>query len=174
MKKNLMYAGWMLLSLGISFPAQAAQTASAQQVTISVPNINEITSERDTFTLDFKDFIPGSETNTELITYTIKANALNRTEGVIQAKVETTQPGMAIQANVGSYAKTGGDASLVASQSGFTTVGSSWVNLADRRIDAGLGNTAIGSLPISYKAVAEDYLDARSVTIQMSVVLVDV
>lgn len=163
-----------LVCMTLAAPAHAGQQSVSHQVTIAVPNANEILADRSSFNLNFTDFLPGSETNSELVTYTIKANALNRGEGVIQAKMQTEQPGMTLQANVGSYSKTAGNASLVASQAGYRAIGASWVYLADRQIESGLGNVTVGTLPVTYKAVADTYLDAQNATIEVSVVLVDV
>lgn len=158
----------------VLMPGLYAQETASHQVTINVPNINEISSTLDSFTLSFGDYIAGSQTNTQEVTYTIRSNNLERNTGIVQAHVSTNLEGITLQADVGAFSKKGGNASLVEAGSGYIPLGNGWVNLCNRQIDSGTGKIASGTLPVTYKAVALEDLARQDVTVQVDVVLVDV
>lgn len=151
----------------------AAQSAATQQVTVTVPKINILSTDMKDFTLSFSDYITGSTSNQQVVSYTVKSNSLSRDKGIVQAHIDTVQPGINVLADVGAYAKQGGNATLVESASGFFPITNTDRSLCDRQIDSGLGQTTRGTFPVTYQAVAAEDLPSGEFPISLTITLID-
>ena len=94
-------------------------------------------------------------------------------QGLVQASLSAEFPNMVFQADVGSYSKNLGNASLTESSAGFVSIGTVVSDLCDRTIDSGNGKVLGGSIPITYKAVATSDLDAGSSARTLTITLTD-
>ena len=128
---------------------------------LSEGSINFTTGES-SFPLRFSDFRAGSLTTVVGATYSISANSVVRTEGVVLARLDSPFPDIAFQAQFVSYTKNGGNARLVPAQSGYVTVGVQDVGLADKVADSGNGQMLDGTFVINYRAQAINDLIAGS------------
>jgi len=125
------------------------------------------------FTLAFSDFASGSVSGNQVVNYSVKANNVTKTVGVVQAQLNSLFTGVNFQANAGPYSLTGGNASLLASNSGFVTVGTSATNLYNRNKLSGNGNIVYGSFPVTYQATATSDLSPSSSTSTLTVTFID-
>jgi hypothetical protein len=151
----------------------AAQSSASQQVTVTIPKINILSTDMKDFTLSFSDYISGSASSQQVVSYTVKSNSLNRDKGIVQAHIDTVQPGISVLADVGAYAKQGGNATLVESASGFFPLKNTDTSLCDRQIDSGLGQTTRGTFPVTYQAVALEDLASGEFPISLTITLID-
>jgi hypothetical protein len=152
----------------------AASQTTQHTVTTTVPSLISIAADTANFTLTFSDFVTASETNTQLVNYTVKANNMTRTLGVVTGQLSALFTGMDLRADVGTYVKASGDARLVESAAGFITIGNvTAVNLANRAIDTAPGKKIRGVLPVTYKAVATADLDAGSQNQTLTISFID-
>lgn len=110
-------------------------------------------SDHSTLDLIFPDFTNGAVTNAISVNYSLMANDVGRTQGVISGHLEQLIPGIDFQANVGSYSKQSGNASLVPASAGFVVVTTDETGLADKVVDEGDGKLVDGTLTITYRAV---------------------
>jgi hypothetical protein len=166
----------MFLACSFSFlgSTYAASQTTQHTVTTSVPSIISITADTANFTLTFSDFVTASETNTQLVNYTVKANNMTKTTGVVTGQLSGLFTGMDLRADIGTYVKAGGDARLVESGAGFLTIGTvAAVNLADRAVDTAPGKKIRGVLPVTYKAVATADLDAGTQNKTLTISFID-
>lgn len=176
MRKTKLSIGLIVIGLLlINVPYSFAGTKTVQHaVTVSVPTILDITADTSNFTLTFADFAKNSETDLKTVNYTVKANNMTKVTGVVTAQLGTLFTNIDLKADVGAYNKLGGTASLIEAASGFTTVlAASAVSLANRQIDSGTGKIVRGVLPITYKAVATNDLDAGNLTQTLTVSFID-
>ncbi len=141
-------------------PVIFAQQIKSHAVTIIVPESLSFSGDTSAFSLEFPDTNKGSETDTKTVNYSIRGNNVSRQVGVIQAQLNGTFKNVRLLANVGSYNKQSGNASLTPSNAGFVEIGDQSVNLCDRKIDSGSGKILRGSIPILYKASASDVLES--------------
>ncbi|MEI8345732.1 MAG: hypothetical protein WCG06_06645 [Candidatus Omnitrophota bacterium] len=155
-----------------SLPAAYAQSkAVSHQVTLSVPSILSISADTTSLTLAFADFVASSVTDIKTVIYTVKANNMTKTTGVISAKLDTLFTGVDLKADPGAYiASAGSNAKLIESTSGAITVTAAGVNLMDRQTISGSGKIALGSFPVAYQATAltdlsADYNPTQNLTI---------
>lgn len=154
----------------------AASETFTNQVTVEVPSYLFIEGDRKDLNLTFMGYQAGSETNTQMIVYTVMANSLGQTDGapVVTAKLGGIFPNMDFRARVGAYTKEGGNAELGALSSDFITVGESETVLARKTNSTGDGKVLRGQIEVSYKAVAASSLKAGSYSQPLSVTLTDV
>ena len=111
----------------------------------------DFTSDQSSFALGFSDFKKGAATNAVDVTYSIMANDVVKTDDVVLARLDDLFPNIDFRARFGAYTERGGDATLVASQSGFATVGTADISLAKKE---GSGKMLDGTFVISYQAQA--------------------
>ena len=163
----------ILLSFPVFPPTYAAMDSFGQNVTMTVPMFSQITGDIESFTLHFDDITPGSETDTQMVTYRVKANDLNKDKGVVQAHLNASYPNIEVKADVGTYAKMGGNAVLVESAEGYVTLGETWTSLCDKQTLEGSGRVAVGTFGINYKAVATGYLEKKDIGVSIVITLVD-
>jgi len=145
--------GALFLSFWLGSSWGYSQGTEVQLEILSEPSIN-FTADLSSFTLNFSGFERGATTNTADMTCTIKANNVVRTEGVVLAKLDDLFPNIALQAQLDSYTKNGGDAHLVATSNGFVSVTTQEVGLADKVVDEGSGKILDGTFVIHYQAKA--------------------
>jgi len=154
--------------------AFAGSVSVNHTVSLAVPTTLAFSANETNFTLTFADYIATSETDTKSVTYTVKANNMTKTAGVVTAKLDALYDNIDFKADVGSYTKTSGNGSLKETAAGFTTItAASAVNLADRQTDSGNGKTVRGTLPITYKATAKEDLSAQTLTGVLTISLID-
>lgn len=130
-------------------------------------------SDHSTLDLIFPDFTNGAVTNTISVNYSLMANDVGRTQGVISGHLEQLLPGIDFQANVGSYSKLSGNASLVPAASGFVVVTTEETGFADKVVDEGDGKLVDGTLMITYRAVITGDQPAGQQTGMFTVSFVD-
>ncbi len=165
----------LMAALILSVPvASGSSVAASHSVSISVPQASEISGDLQSFTLAFKDFLEGSETNQQAVNYHIKANHLGRDSGVVQAKVSVSIPGVSVKADAGAFNKQSGNAHLVEANAGFVALSENNTHLYDRQKDSGDGEVAVGDFSVTYKAVADQALSAQDVLVELSIMVVDV
>ena len=153
MLRSILGSG-ILLALVFGFiPSLYSQSGSVQLQIVSASSI-DFTADQSSFTLNFSDFKSGSTTNTAEVNYSVLANNVVRSDDVVLARLDEPFPGIAFQAQFGSYAKKGGNSHLVESQSGFVAIGSDDIGLADKVLDEGDGKMLDGSFVIRYQAKA--------------------
>lgn len=156
--------------------AFAGQVAIDQTVTLTIPTTLQFSAPAGdmNFNLTFADYVENAETDTKTVTYTVKANNMTRTAGVVTAKLDELYPNIDFKADVGTYTKASGNGSLKETAADFTTItAASAVNLADRETDSGNGKTVRGTLPITYKAIAKADLSAETLNRTLTVTLID-
>jgi len=158
--KSVLAVAVALLFVFSFVPQTFAANNASHVVTVRVPELLNISADTSNFMLTFSDYVTGSESDTQTVNYTVKANKMTKASGVISGALGTLFTGVDLKADVGVYTKAGGTASLVESEAGYITIGDSATDLADRQVDAGSGLNTRGSLPITYKAVATADLDA--------------
>lgn len=181
MKKFNMFVKLMALVamvLSIAAPAFAATSTATHAVTVTVNSIISLSADQSAFTLTLPDFLSGTESNTQVVNYTVKANNIAQAVGApaLSANLGSLFSNTDLKATVGSYSATGGAAATLAAASGagsgsYVTIGTSSTTLATRG-----GTTKImrGSIPVTYKAVATADLPAGSSTQTVTVTLTDV
>jgi hypothetical protein len=158
---------------GLSTNAFAASGGTVHAVTLSVPIVNQFQADTQNFTLTFSDFIPGSVSDTRVVTYSVKANNVSKSAGVIQAQISGLPEGVDLQANPGAYIKRGGNASLRPATSDFFALASAIATLYNRITDSGDGKVLLGSFPVAFRANARSYLSAMTVTPALTVTFTD-
>ncbi len=164
--------GALFLSLWLGGSWGYSQGTPIQLEVLSDPFI-DFTSNRSSFTLNFSKFTRGVTTNTTDVTYTIKANNVVRTEGVVLAKLDDLFPNIALQAQLDSYTKNGGDAHLVATSNGFISVTTQEAGLANKVVDEGSGKILDGTFMIHYQAKALEDLAAGEHIRTLTVIFAD-
>ena len=162
MKKVGIVALSLLMALGTTPLGFAGDWVTTNHtVTIQVPEVLSIASDAASFTLHFPGYAKqGDESWAQTVNYTVQSNNMRQADGspAINANLDFPYDRLDLKADVGSYAKTSGSTELVEAQSGFMTIGTDTVALANK------GNTAQGSdgkllngtIPVTYKAVATD------------------
>lgn len=149
--------------------AFATSATQSHNVTIIKPKIISITADKTDFDLEFADFISGTNSDTEVVTYTLKANAMTAT-GKMSGKLDALFTGVDFKATVGSYTDAlGGAHSVMTPVSGTQTIGTSDVNLAT----PSAAGKIRGTLPVTYSATATAELDDVDQTKQLTVTFAD-
>ena len=120
------------------------------QLEISSQTAIDFTADQSSLVLQFSDFKKNTVTNTMGVTYSIMANDVVRSDDVVSARLDEAFPDISFQASFGTYTERGGDASLSASQPGFTTVGAADTGLAKKNG----GKMLDGTFVITYQAKA--------------------
>jgi hypothetical protein len=167
----MMFAVMLAGSCGLVF---AASQTTQHTVTATVPSLINITADTANFTLTFSDFVSGSASDTKTVNYTVKANNVTKTTGVVTGQLGALFTGIDLKASVGTYTKASGNARLLASTAGYVTIlAASATNLADRTIDAAPGKTIRGILPITYRATATADLDAGTQSNTLTISFID-
>ena len=128
-----------------------AQEGGGVPLQIDTQTAIVFTADQSSFTLSFSDFKQGAHTNTAEVTYTIQANDVTRADDVVMARLESLFPNIGFRGQFGSYVDQGGNATLVASQSGFVTLNTTDVGLARKN---GEGKMLDGTFVITYQAEA--------------------
>ena len=144
------------LLLGMSARAWALTADDADTVTMDVSAVLSITDTVGDFTLTFTDYVAGTDSNTQVVSYTVKANnvALAATTGIVSAKVSALITGIDLKGDVGTITNDGtsGNILLTESASGFTTMTTSAQDMADKGVTSGpQGSILNGTVPISWK-----------------------
>jgi len=162
----------MVLAALVSFIAVPAARADFETVghavTVSVPEVLSISADTAAFTLLFADNTVGAETDTKTVVYTVESNDMGQADGdtAINANLDFLYESIDFKAQVGSYTKIAGNTELAAVDSGFVTVGTSNLAIANKdNTDAGTdGKLLNGTIPVTYKAVATDDLPTANQT----------
>lgn len=180
MKNLIKVVPTMLVVALISFvnapAAHAAFQTVGATVTVTVPEVLTITSDKAAFTLTFAATASGSESNTNTVVYTVKSNDMGQADGTtaINGNLDFLYTDMDFKAQVGTYTKTvGSNTSLAGVSANYVTVGTANIALANKAsTDAGTdGKLLSGSIPITYKAVAKKELTSGSQTHLMFITL---
>lgn len=173
--KKFAVAGMAIALIFACAPHSFAGSQSVNHVvTVSVPTILEFSADTTNFTLTFSDYLQNSETDTKTVIYSVKANNMTKTTGVMNAKLDGLFTDVDLKADTGAYTKASGNASLIESASGFATIlAASAVNLANRVTDSGNGKTLRGTIPVTYKAVATNDLQSGNLSQTLTVSLLD-
>lgn len=145
-------------------------------VTVTVPQVLSISSDAGSFTLPFQGYAKaGDESWAQTVNYTVESNNMSQADGspAINANLDFAYDRIDLKADMGSYTKTSGNTSLVEAQSGFVTIGTSNVALANKsNTDAGTdGKLLNGTFPVTYKAVATSDVPAGDQTHILSITL---
>lgn len=164
MKNALKTIGAVALSVLIGMASPRLVLAgdwvtTSHTVTIAVPDVLSISADTADFTLAFEGYVGiNDESSAETVTYTVESNNMRQDDGAaaINANLDFEYDRIALKADVGTYTKTAGNTELVEAGSGFVTIGTSNVTLANKgnTEEGSDGKTLKGSLPITYKAVA--------------------
>lgn len=179
--KNLLRSVALLLvglMLGYAGPAFAATADDVDTVTSVVNGHLSIADTTGDFSLTFSDFVSGTETPIQTVTYQVKGNDLPATAlvGVISAKIDALEYGIDLRADPGTYANVGstGNIALANTAAGFSTIGTTAVNLADKAATTGEQAKILnGNQPMDWKAVATKDLTAGSYPMILTVTLKD-
>jgi len=177
--KKLTLAMGLVLALGmVGSPVWAASVNDTDQVTISVNGVLAISDTTGDFTLTFSDFEIGTDSDTQAVTYRVKSNNMVDTalDGVVSAQIDSAIYGVALKADVGTYANIGstGNVALTEHAAGFATVGTTAVNLAKKATTTGNQKKILnGNLPITWKATATEDLTEGDYTTNLTVTLKD-
>jgi hypothetical protein len=140
---------------------------------INVTRSINFTSDKSSFNLNFQNFQKGSITDTATVVYTLSGNSVTRMQDLILARVDQELPGIALQAQMGSYSKKSGDASLMPSKSGYVNLTTVDTGLADKIIDSNGGTTIDGTTSITYRASASEDLRAGQQMVTILVTFAD-
>ena len=164
MKTNMKKVGIVALSLLVGLGSATIGYAgdfvtTSHVVTVSVPEVLSISSDAANFTLPFQGYAKqGDESWAQTVTYTVESNNMRQSDGspAINANLDFPYDRVDLKADMGNYAKTSGNTSLVENASGFVTIGSQNVTLANKgNTDQGSdGKMLRGTFPVTYKAVA--------------------
>ena len=114
----------------------------------------DFTADRSSFALNFPNFTKGSVTNLVEVHYSVIANDVVRTEGVVLAKLDEAFPNISLQTQFDSYNKRDGNAHLAPAQNEFVTLTTQDVGLANKIVDEGNGKMLDGTFIIRYRAEA--------------------
>ena len=158
---------------GIFF-GQNLELQSQIQLEIQAESVIDFSSDRSSFTLNFSHFRSGSLTDAVSVNYSVVANDVARTDHVVLARLDDLFPGITFEAEFGAYVKRGGNAHLVASQSGWVSVTQQDTGLADKVIDEGEGKMLDGTFGITYQAKAIEDLEAGQHLRTLTVTFTDV
>lgn len=144
-------------SATMGYAADFVTTTST--VTVSVPEVLSISSDAATFTLPFQGYAKtGDESWAQTVTYTVESNNMRQADSspAINANLDFLYDRIDLKADMGDYIKTSGNTSLVEAGSGFVTIGTDNVTLANKgNTDQGSdGKLLRGTFPVTYKAVA--------------------
>jgi len=168
-------AGIAVLSFALGIPAAYGATSTASHaVTVNVPSVISLTADTAGIVLNFTDFVTGSESDIKTVNYTVKANNMSKTNGVVSAKLASLFTDLSLRGDPGAYVKTGGNAHLEESAVGYITIDAVGVNLMNRVTDSGTGKVTRGTFPVSYKAVASADLSPDVQIQNLTITLTDV
>ncbi|OGW72150.1 MAG: hypothetical protein A2Y02_03485 [Omnitrophica bacterium GWA2_52_12] len=153
----LMLCGFLCAS-GASIASANFQTVG-HQVTVRVPEILSITADTTAFTLTFSDFANGSESDTKTVVYSVMSNDMRQADGdaAMTGNVDFLFDRVDLRAQVGSYTKVAGNTNLAAASANYVSIADTNTTLANKaNTDVGTdGTTMKGTIPITYKAVAQ-------------------
>lgn len=132
---------------------------TSHTVTVSIPEVLSISSDAATFTLPFQGYAKtGDESWAQTVNYTVEANNMRQADSspAINANLDFLYDRIDLKADMGAYVRTSGNTELVEAESGFVTIGTSNVTLANKgNTDQGSdGKLLHGTFPVTYKAVA--------------------
>lgn len=144
-------------SATIGYAADWATTSHT--VTVTVPEVLSISSDAPSFTLPFQGFAKaGDESWAQTVNYTVEANNMRQADGSpsINANLDFLYDRIDLKADMENYVRTSGNTELVEAASGFVTIGTNSVTLANKgNTDQGSdGKLLRGTFPVTYKAVA--------------------
>lgn len=166
----------IVIVISILYPAFTlfAQTKTADtHINIVVPHVLSVSCDTDQFTLTFDRHIAGSESDTKTVNYYVEANNISRISGILQAAVDVDNPDVVVKADVGTFRKEGGSASLVEANGGFIPLSKSPTDLANRTVDEGDGKVTRGTISVTYQAEAKKDLQYKQITPKVSVSIFD-
>ena len=144
----------LTLLLGLSSRAWALTADDADTVTMNVTAVLEISDTVGDFTLTFNDYVFDTDSSVQLVTYLVKANnvALAATAGIVSAKISALVQGIDLKGDVGTITTETGDILLTETAAGFTTMGTSATDMADKGVTTGVqGGVLKGTVPITWK-----------------------
>ena len=131
----------------------AAPSSASHAVSVTVPPVLSLTASATSFTLTYSDYLAGSESDIQSVTYNAMCNGLTPS-GRVEVRLGALTPGMDFKADAQPYAKQSGSASLVKANSGYQTVGTAGVKMYDQKTDSDSGMTTRGSFVVNYKVTA--------------------
>jgi hypothetical protein len=168
--KKVSLIGMLVLGLAFMGVQQAfAVPTKSHNVTLEKPAILNIASTNPNFTLEFDDFVSGSESDTNEVTYIVKSNGMGAS-GTLKGKLDALFTGVDLIANVGTYSDLASPADKVFTPvAGDITLTVAGATLAN---SSGAGKLH-GSIPVTYKAVATADLDSTNQTKQLTVTIAD-
>jgi len=167
-------AAFFIIAASVHAESALAESLSVNHsVTVNVPKINQLIADRIQFSLDFQDNTSGSKTNTETVSYQVKANSVQRSDSVVQVKATSSLNGVQLNADPGNYSKEGGNATLVEASPGFIPIGEEWTPLFNKTVDTGDGEVLRGTFTVNYRADALQDLPEGQTQVELTVTLVD-
>ena len=124
--------------------------------TVHAPPVLSISDTTGPFTLTFTGFVNGTESNTQVVTYTIQANKMDKKDvaGAVSAQLATAFTNIDLKVDVGSYTNLGESnfATLSEAATGEITIGTSTTDLADKGGGQAQGRTCLdGTLEVTWK-----------------------
>ncbi|MFA6600732.1 MAG: hypothetical protein WC352_00290 [Candidatus Omnitrophota bacterium] len=145
-------------------------------VTVSVLDTLTFTADTTDITLSFPTYVAGTESSTKTVIYTAESNNMRQADGqpAINVNLDALYTGLDLKAQVGTYTKTSGNASLIASSAGYVTIGTTNTGVAKKTASTGDGKQLKGTIPITYKAVATADLSTANQTHLLFVTLTTV
>lgn len=165
-----------MTAMALSVPAFAGAESVGQSVTIHVPPTLSLSASTSQIALAFPVNAPGAETNSSTVTYSVKSNGMSQADGApaVLAQLDTLFPGMELKAAVGGYVKKGGNTELAPVGAGFVGIQDSQTALMTKQNSSGDGQVLHGDFPVTYKAVAQQTLDAGDYARQLTLTLTDI
>lgn len=127
-------------------------------ITLESPAVLSISDQTGSFTLSFPDFVEGTLSGTQSVTYRIEANNMTAgtVQGAVSARLQETASGIDLEADVNGYQNLGNGnfAMLQESQSGYRVILTDQTFLADKTPGNGAGNdkSLDGNLTIAWRA----------------------
>ena len=164
----------LIIALGIGW----ASPSQALDCSVSAPAVLSISDTVGSFTLTFTNFVSGTVSSSQAITYTVQGNKMlaGTVNGAVTASLGTAFSGMSLECDVGTYTNLGdADHALLAeSSSGFFAVGATSTALANKTPGSGSGDTCLdGTLGVTWRTVLQADLKSGSQNRTLTVTLKD-
>ncbi|MEI8345731.1 MAG: hypothetical protein WCG06_06640, partial [Candidatus Omnitrophota bacterium] len=99
---SVVLTAWAMSTAGSVPTAHAASQNSDTQLTILVPNTLSLSADTTDFALTFTGSTPNSLTDTKTVVYSVRANNMTKTTGVVSAKLDALFTDVDFKASAGT------------------------------------------------------------------------
>ncbi len=152
--------------------------AGAVILTVGAPPVLSISASVGVIVLEFPNFLPGTDSNSEQVVYTVQSNtmAAGTINGAISAALSDDFEHVDFKGDVDSYSNLGDPsfASLAESSGGFVTIATTTTDLADKTPGTGQGDICIdGTLTITWKGTLNSVMPAGTDAQILTLTIVD-